>query len=121
MEMNNILKSFTCAIMAKNNRLPDELICRIVAAHSDKGCCLAEQDMTQLISHFVMTMTTFAKTRPFFQSLSNQEQIKARSKTASLYIQYILGRYFSSESGLEQLKWLLDVQMPPEAHIQASS
>ena len=75
--MNDILKSFTCAIMAPNNRLPDELIGRILASHSGKGCCLAEQDMTQLIGHFVMTMTTFAKTRPFFQSLSNQEQIKA--------------------------------------------
>jgi hypothetical protein len=46
-----------------------------------------------------------------FASLSTNDQNVLLETNIPLYIQYILARYFSSETGLEQIAWMMEGQI----------
>ena len=66
--------------------------------------------MTQL-SMIAQTLTEFAATLFLFQSLCKEDQATLLKNNIPLYLQYILARYFSAETGLEQLNWILEGQL----------
>jgi hypothetical protein len=59
-----------------------------------------------------MLVTEFAFSQKLFQSLRVEDQKKLLSKNIPLYLQYVLARYFCSETGIEQLSWLLEGHIP---------
>jgi len=112
--INQISQCFTSAVVDTNNRMSSELVDKIWQYQMGRGH-LASSDLAELISHFVKTIATFAKSVPCFEPLSPADKIKVCSQSASIYIQYILAMYLTSRTGLEQLQWLIDVQVPLEA------
>ena len=56
-------------------------------------------------------VTEFAVTQFSFSSLGKEDQKVLLKNNVPLYLQYILARYFSSESGLEQISWILEGQI----------
>ena len=47
-----------------------------------------------------------------FLHLTKTDKLKLLSRNVPLYIQYILARYINSESGYEQISWLLGNHTP---------
>ena len=66
--------------------------------------------MSQL-SMFASMLTDFAGVQFLFQSLCKEDQATLLKNNIPLYLQYVLARYFSADSGLEQLNWILEGQM----------
>lgn len=54
---------------------------------------------------------SFARSLPLFRGLKRSDQELLLKNNTPLYIQYILARYFRSESGLEQLAWIQEGQI----------
>lgn len=60
-------------------------------------------------------LTDFAYTQFIFLSLTKQDQMVLLKYNIPLYLQYVLGRYFSAETGVEQLSWILEGQFSGES------
>ena len=73
---------------------------------------LSQSDLTALITHFVKTMVTFAKSVAGFSDLAPEQQVQVCSRSASQFIQFLLARCLGSKDPTEQLQWLLDIQRP---------
>ena len=112
--INNTLQCFSAAICNQNVRLQDDFIQKIVWFQRGEQQ-LSKDDILAIISHLVITITTFAKSQALFQNLSADGQIRLCSRGASLYIQYVMARFFTSKNGREQLQWLLGIQTPVDA------
>ena len=54
----------------------------------------------------------FASSQVAFQSLSQEDQLVLLKSNIPLYLQYITGRYLTADSGLEQLTWILEGNIP---------
>ena len=63
------------------------------------------KNMNQQYQHFAMLHREFL-------SLHKRDKQSLVQRNAPLFIQYILGRYFTSETGYEQLKWILGIHAP---------
>ena len=71
-------------------------------------------DKTTLISQLSLlasVIAEFASTQYIFASLNTKDQKILLQNNIPLYLQYILARYFSSGSGLEQISWILEGQV----------
>ena len=67
---------------------------------------------TYHLLNVVTAFTRFAKQLPLFRSLNQEDQTALVTKNAFLFVQYLLGRYFSAPSGIDQLSWILDSHVP---------
>ena len=54
----------------------------------------------------------FASSQVAFQNLSQEDQLVLLKSNIPLYLQYITGRYLTADSGLEQLTWILEGNIP---------
>ena len=71
-------------------------------------------EKTTLISQLSMIatmLTSFAYTQSLFLSLTREDQGTLLKNNIPLYLQYVIARYFSAETGLEQLNWILEGQI----------
>ena len=59
--------------------------------------------------NLVGAFTKFAKDIPLFQSLCQEDQTCLVTNNAFLFVQYLLGRYFSSWNGMDQLSWIINM------------
>ena len=73
---------------------------------------LSQSDLSALITHFVKTMVTLAKSVAGFSDLAPEQQVQVCSRSASQFIQFLLARCLGSKDPTEQLQWLLDIQRP---------
>lgn len=76
---------------------------------------LQQFNKTFFISHLSNMMTfvsQFALSQSLFMSISLEDQRTLLRKNLPLYLQYIIARYFNSESGMEQLSWMLEGHIP---------
>jgi hypothetical protein len=60
-------------------------------------------------------ITDFAASLFLFKSLSKEDQKILLENNIPLYLQYIIARYFTSETGFDQLSWILEGQMLMES------
>jgi len=63
------------------------------------------------LSHVVLLVTEFASAQVTFSSLMREDQIVLLKNNIPLYLQYIIARYFSAGTGLDQLSWILEGQL----------
>lgn len=80
---------------------------------------------TMHLLSIVSAYTKFAKQLPLFQSLCDEDKSVLLMNNAFLFCQYLLSRYFSSTTGLDQLSWILDTHVSKAsvdelAHLKAS-
>jgi len=64
---------------------------------------------TYHLINLVGAFTRFAKDIPLFQSLCPEDQTCLVTNNAFLFVQYLLGRYFSSWTGMDQLLWIINM------------
>ena len=57
-------------------------------------------------------MHNFASSQVAFQNLSQDDKLVLLKSNIPLYLQYITGRYLTADSGLEQLTWILEGNLP---------
>ena len=75
-------------------------------------------DKDSLISHLVQLaalMTEFASSQLIFSSLDRDDQNMLLKNNVPLYLQYIVARYFSAATGVDQLSWILEGQINMES------
>ena len=57
-------------------------------------------------------MHNFASSQVAFQNLAQDDQLVLLKSNIPLYLQYITVRYLTADSGLEQLTWILEGNLP---------
>ena len=62
------------------------------------------------LSSVANSLTEFAKSQFAFNSLSQEDQTVLLSYNVPLYLQYVVAKYFSAKTGLDQLNWILQGQ-----------
>ena len=67
------------------------------------------------LSTIASMLTEFAASQFLFKSLTKEDQITLLKNNVPLYIQYVMARYFSAETGIEQVNWILEGQLIMES------
>jgi hypothetical protein len=107
-QLNNVLDGFSFVTGKIDSH--SESATQIVGFHQRKR----PLNKSTIMSHlkiFKSTIAKFAFSQPTFASLTKQDQNVLLENNVPLYIQYILARYFSAESGLEQISWMMEGQI----------
>jgi hypothetical protein len=97
-----------------------ELLEKIMSFHKPEVCPRPASGAKKLQPHqlyihllnLVSSFTKFAKRLYLFQSLCVEDKIKLVTRNAFLFVQYLLARYYSAPTGLDQLSWILDSRVP---------
>ena len=81
-------------------------------------------EKTTLISQLIVIasmLTDFASKLLLFTSLSSEDQKILLKHNIPFYLQYIMARYFSADTGLDQLNWILEGPITFDSLDQVSS
>lgn len=65
-----------------------------------------KSSLTRHLKKLAQVFWTFAQQQPEFNSLSKCDQRRLMYHNAPLFIQFVLGKYFTSSWGIEQCQWL---------------
>ena len=82
------------------------------AFHSGCAAALTKQDFAGHLFRLSQHFSTFADRRCSFAALCAEDKVTLLRKNTALFVCYTAARYFSAESGEDQLRWLLDANMP---------
>ncbi len=108
--------TLTCGKLDPNSPRAQDL----VLAHQRRKPLDKMTIITQL-STIASMITEFATSLTPFRSLPSTDQLTLLKCNIPLYLQYVMARYFSSNTGLEQLSWILEGQLsiPTEQEVRA--
>jgi hypothetical protein len=73
---------------------------------------LEKRPLFSQLNMISMVFSDFAKTQDSFTGLHASDQEILLKNNSQLYIQYILARYFSADSGLDQISWMSQEAKP---------
>ena len=73
---------------------------------------LEKRPLFSQLNMISMVFSDFAKTQDSFAALQATDQEMLLKNNSQLYIQYILARYFSADTGLEQVLWVSQGNFP---------
>ena len=107
-QLSSILDAFT--LISGKASLKSDLSKDLILSHQRQKPMDKSILMSQL-SMIASTLAEFATSQFLFTSLNREDQAILLKANIPLYLQYILARYFTSETGLEQLNWILDGQI----------
>ncbi len=111
-QLSNILDAFT--LITGKLCLTSDLSQDLILNHQRQK----PMEKTTLLSQLSMiasTLTEFASSQFLFSSLCKEDQTTLLKNNIPLYLQYVLARYFSADTGLEQLNWILEGQICMES------
>ena len=80
--------------------------------HTSERSNLSKEDFGEHIFRIANHFKEFAIMEPTYQQLSRVDQMRLLSRNTALYVHYIIARYMNAGSGEEQLRWILDVNVP---------
>ena len=101
----------TWAIALKRMELNMKFVECLIGFHY--GHC--RMDKTLFKKHIVTLSKLFrdyAVQQPEFSSLTTGDQRKLLLRNTPIFLQYLMGRYFTAPSGSEQITWLLAIKIP---------
>ncbi len=107
-QLSNILDAFT--LITGKLCLTSDLSQDLIMNHQRQKSMQKTTLLTQL-SMIASTLTEFASSQFLFSSLCQEDQTTLLKNNIPLYLQYVLARYFSADTGLEQLNWILEGQI----------
>jgi len=87
---------------------------RLLILFHQKQLVIQKQVLLSLLDRIGFRVKTFAQSQDTFKRLSARDQEVLLRNNIPLYIQYILARYISSGSGMEQIAWILGCQLIPQ-------
>ena len=111
-QLSSILDAFT--IISGKLSIESQLAEEFVLNHQRQKPLEKTTLMSQL-SMIASTLTEFAASQFLFSSLCKEDQATLLKNNIPLYLQYILARYFSAETGMEQLNWIMEGQINIES------
>ena len=82
------------------------------AFHSGHAASLTKLDFAGHIFRISRHFSAFAERHRGFASLGAEDRATLLRKNTALFVCYALARYLSAETGEDQLRWLLDADMP---------
>ena len=106
--MKEILDAFAFTAGKLN---PYSDIAQNMIQHHLRARHLEKTTLVSQLSLLASVIAEFASTQYIFASLNKEDQKILLQNNIPLYLQYILARYFSSGSGLEQISWILEGQV----------
>ena len=92
--------------------LDEKSTLELIQIHQNLNSISLQTLLSQLNS-LAALLRGFALSLESFRSLSARDQDVLLESNIPLYLQYITGRYLTSDSGLEQLNWILEGNLPP--------
>lgn len=101
-KMSDIIQCLNSCTTQKNIKFKNDLKDKLVRLHTTDApveSLITDADLIDIITHFVSSFTTYAKCRPLFKSLCQEDQIALLSANATLFIQYIFAKYFTTTNG----------------------
>ena len=111
-QLSNILDGFALTSGKLN---PNTVQAQDLIANHLRKKPLEKATIVSQISMIAMMLTEFAASQFLFRTLSREDQSILLKNNIPLYIQYILARYFHSDTGMEQLTWMLEGQVAIES------
>ena len=110
MLMQKILAAFKLCCVQIN--IDPHFVDILVAFHRGETNTIPKPLFIQHLKHLNQQFQHFAMLHKEFLSLPKRDKQSLVARNSPLFVQYILGRYFTSESGFEQLNWLLGIHAP---------
>jgi hypothetical protein len=110
-----VLQSFSTAFFSINKLSDSAKDCVLV--HQGKKVIDTKILITQL-NEIASKVLKFASLLPCFRTIHDDDKAALLQTNVKLYFQYVLARYFSSNSGPEQLSWILQDNL---SHKQAEN
>ena len=65
------------------------------------------------LGEIAASVTDFAFSQPPFVALKREDQVCLLQNNIPLYLQYVIARYFTAETGLEQVSRILETPVAP--------
>ena len=87
---------------------------RLIILFHQKRLVIQKQVLLSHLDRIGSAVKVFARSQDTFKKLSVRDQEVLLRNNIPLYIQYILARYVSSSSGVEQIAWILGYQLIPQ-------
>ena len=112
-QIGSILDSFTVSCCKLD--LTSQPVQHLMLCHQGLKPCDKSTIIKQLAETASM-LTHFATSQLLFSSLTKEDQLILLKNNIPLYLQYVLARYFTAESGLDQLNWILEGQITTESN-----
>ena len=76
---------------------------------------IQKSSLISQLSTIASMLTEFAASQFLFKSLTKEDQMTLLKNNVPLYLQYVTARYFSAETGIEQVNWILEGQLIMES------
>jgi hypothetical protein len=111
-QLSSVLDAFT--LITGKLSLSSELAQDLIQNHQHLKPIQKVTVISQL-STIASMLTEFAASQFLFKNLIKDDQILLLKNNIPLYLQYVMARYFSAETGIEQLNWILEGQLVIES------
>ena len=111
-QLSTILDAFTLITgkLSLGSNLTQDLI-----SNHQRMKPLEKTTLIAQLSTIAAMLTEFASSQFLFKSLCKEDQLTLLKNNIPLYLQYVMARYFSAETGIEQLNWILEGQFTIES------
>jgi len=106
--LSNILDAFSL-LSGKISGQNSQLVQNHLGRPPDKDSFIGH------LGQLAALMTEFASSQLVFSSLDREDQNVLLKSNVPLYLQYIVARYFSAATGVDQLSWILEGQLSFES------
>ena len=111
-QLSTVLDAFT--LITGKLSLSSELAQDLIQNHQHLKPIQKVTIISQL-STIASMLTEFAASQFLFKNLTKEDQVMLLKNNIPLYLQYVMARYFSAETGIEQLNWILEGQLVIES------
>ena len=65
------------------------------------------------LSEIATSLTNFAFSQPLFSAVKREDQVHLLKNNIPLYLQYVMARYFTAETGFEQVSRIMETPLAP--------
>ena len=93
---------------------PDSFLTQQLIKTHQRQLEVSKKTLVSQLGVIAMAIKEFALSQFLFSSLCKEDQKILLRNNIPLYLQYVLARYFSSDTGLSQLNWITEGQITTE-------
>ena len=117
-QLNKVLDAFALAsgkLAPSPDQVRDLLLIHQMRRPPDKASIISQ------LGRMATVITDLSSSLPGFKYLRQDDRTVLLKANVSLYLQYVLARYFCSTTGLEQVDWILEGQFSAASPEEAAS
>ena len=117
-QLNKVLDAFALAsgkLAPSPDQVRDLLLIHQMRRPPDKASIISQ------LGRMATMITDLSSSLPGFKYIRQEDRTVLLKANVSLYLQYVLARYFCSTTGLEQVDWILEGQFSAASPEEAAS